>query len=194
MKTVKTKADLHKYIRTDYNRQNMRHPLMARLTWGEHDLTRRYLNTLRHLEYYTNTRHGVWSQLCYCYYKLKHRRNCIKTGIYIMPNTCEEGLLLPHPGFVRVDSFCEIGKNCTILPMVLIGKKRPGIEGKCVIGDNCYISAGVTILAPVKIGDDVTIGAGAVVTKDIPSGCVVTGVPGEIRKHLNCKNRGVKEL
>ena len=68
--------------------------------------------------------------------------------------------------------------------MVLIDKKRPGTDVKAVIGDNCYISTGVTILAPVKIGNNVTIGAGAVVTKDIPDNCVVAGVPARIIKQL----------
>jgi len=67
--------------------------------------------------------------------------------------------------------------------MVLMGKKQPGIKDcKIRIGNNCYISAGVTILGPVRIGDNVTIGAGAVVTKDIPSNCIVAGVPAKIVK------------
>ena len=164
---IKTKADLKRYIQEDFNRQNMKHPILARLTYGEHDQTRRYLNTLRHVEYYKNNIGGVFNRLLYAWYFLKFRRNCIKTGIYIMPNTCEEGLLLPHPGFIRVDGFCKIGRNCTILPMVLMGKKKPEVECRIVIGDNCYISTGVTILGPVQIGNNVTIAAGAVVNRDI---------------------------
>lgn len=66
--------------------------------------------------------------------------------------------------------------------MVLIGKKKPGIAGRTVIGKNCYISTGVTILSPIRIGDNVTIGAGAVVTHDIPSNATVAGVPAKILK------------
>ena len=99
-----------------------------------------------------------------------------------MPNTCQEGLLLPHPGFIRIGSFCKIGKNCTILPMVLMGKKKPGIDCSIEIGDNCYISTGVSIIGPVKIGNNVTIAAGAVVTKDVPDNCIIAGVPAKIVK------------
>ena len=68
--------------------------------------------------------------------------------------------------------------------MVLIGKKRPDLENwQITIGDNCYISTGVTILGPINIGNDVTIAAGAVVTKDIPDNCVVAGVPAKIIKN-----------
>ena len=105
-----------------------------------------------------------------------------RTGIYIFPNTVDFGLLLPHPGFIRVDSFVKIGKNCTILPMVLFGKKNPGLQGTIIVGDNCYVSTGATILGPVTIGNNVTIGAGAVVTKDIPDNAVVGGVPAKIIK------------
>jgi len=58
--------------------------------------------------------------------------------------------------------------------------EKPGIGGKITIGKNCYISTGVTILGPVNIGDNVTIGAGAVITKDIPDNVTVAGVPAHI--------------
>lgn len=70
-----------------------------------------------------------------------------------------------------------------MLPMVLIGKKSPDIIDYHVnIGDNCYISTGVIILAPIDIGNNVTIAAGAVVTKDMPDNAVVAGVPAKIVK------------
>ena len=67
--------------------------------------------------------------------------------------------------------------------MVLIGNKLPKYQGnKIIIGDNCFISTGVTILGPIRIGDNVTIGAGAVLTKDIPDNCIVAGIPAKIIK------------
>jgi len=51
------------------------------------------------------------------------------------------------------------------------------------IGKNVRIGSNVTLL-PVAIGDNVIIGAGSVVTKDIPSNCVVYGNPAQIRKQL----------
>ena len=70
-----------------------------------------------------------------------------------------------------------------MLPNVLIGKSRPDLVNYHVeIGDNCYISTGATILAPIVIGDNVTVAAGAVVTKDVPDNCVVGGIPAKILK------------
>lgn len=69
--------------------------------------------------------------------------------------------------------------------MVLMGKKRPDLTDYHInIGDNCYISTGVTILAPINIGDNVVIAAGAVVNKDVPSNCVVAGIPAKVIKTL----------
>lgn len=77
----------------------------------------------------------------------------------------------------------RIGRNCTMLPNVLFGNKLPtSPRDGYVIGDDCYISTGVTILGPITIGNNVTIAAGAVVTKDVLDNCVVAGVPAKVVK------------
>ena len=50
------------------------------------------------------------------------------------------------------------------------------------MGDNCYLGLNTIILGPITIGDNVTIGANSVVTKDIPDNAVVGGVPAKIIK------------
>ena len=49
-----------------------------------------------------------------------------------------------------------------------------------IIGNGCFIGSGVIILGNVKIGDNVIIAAGSVVTKSIPSNCYVSGIPAKI--------------
>lgn len=48
------------------------------------------------------------------------------------------------------------------------------------IGKCCFIGADVIVLGGVNIGDEVIVGAGAVVTKDVPSNCIVAGNPARI--------------
>lgn len=50
------------------------------------------------------------------------------------------------------------------------------------IGKNCFIGAKSIILPGVKIGDGSIVGSGSVVTKDVPSGCIVAGNPAKIIK------------
>lgn len=179
---IHTKKCLHNYIRADYEAQGMRHPLLARFTYGENWAMFNYMKTLRKLEYYTNTPVGLMGKLFGFYYLLKHRKQSLSLNIYISPNIVGEGFKLVHPGFRRIDKVVKkIGRNCTVLPMVLFGKKTPDQDFGCIeVGDNCYFGTGCIILGPVSIGNNVTIGAGAVVTKDIPDGCTVVGVPAKI--------------
>lgn len=72
-----------------------------------------------------------------------------------------------------------IGKNCKIFQNVTIGGLPSG--GVPVIGDNVLIGAGAVILGNVNIGSHVKIGANAVVLSDVPDGCTAVGVPARIK-------------
>lgn len=84
----------------------------------------------------------------------------------------------------RVEPRTEIGNNCTLTNCVVLthdasmwrhlGKTR---TAKVVIRDNCYIGYGAIVLPGVTIGPDSIVGAGSVVTRDVPPRTVVAGVP-----------------
>lgn len=57
------------------------------------------------------------------------------------------------------------------------------------IGRNCWLGAGVIVLPGVSIGDNTVIGAGSVVTKDIPSGVVAVGNPCRVLREINAHDR-----
>ena len=86
------------------------------------------------------------------------------------------------------EAYVTIGDNCFVGPSVSIytachstdpneRNSRKEWAEPVTIGNNCWIGGNVTILPGVTIGDNVTIGAGSVVTKDIPSCCVAVGNP-----------------
>ena len=57
------------------------------------------------------------------------------------------------------------------------------------IGNNCWLGAGVLVMPGVTIGDDSVIGAGSVVTKDIPSGVVAVGNPCRVLREISEHDR-----
>ncbi|HCC00649.1 MAG TPA: sugar O-acetyltransferase [Ruminococcaceae bacterium] len=57
------------------------------------------------------------------------------------------------------------------------------------IGENCWIGAAATILPGVTLGDHVVVGAGSVVTKDLPSGVVAYGNPCKVVRKVNQHDR-----
>lgn len=72
-----------------------------------------------------------------------------------------------------------IGENCQIGHHVKMLRKNP-YKHCANIGNNVFISSGAVIMGNVKIGNNVIIGANSVVTKSIPDGCIVGGIPAKI--------------
>jgi maltose O-acetyltransferase len=58
-----------------------------------------------------------------------------------------------------------------------------------VIGDNVWLGGGVIVCPNVAIGDDTVVGAGAVVTRDLPAGVVAAGVPARVIREIGAGDR-----
>ena len=84
-------------------------------------------------------------------------------------------------GFTVIGETAEIGDDVTIYQNVTLGGTNPstGIGGKRhpTLGNNVVIGSGAQILGPVVIGDGAKVGANSVVTKDVPPGATVVGIP-----------------
>lgn len=94
------------------------------------------------------------------------------------------GLRLYHPTGVVIGQHVVIGSECSIQQGVTVGgagghDRIPGDSP--IIGNNALLGAGCKIFGPVQVGDNVTVGANAVVVKSIPSGHVAVGVPAVAR-------------
>ena len=119
---------------------------------------------------------------------------------------CKVGEGTKIDAFVYIEEGVEIGKNCKIRPFVFIpsGVKigdvvfiSPGViftndtypkaRGEwglreTIVEDDVSIGAGAVVLPGVRIGRGAMVGAGAVVTKDVPSNAVVVGNPAKVIK------------
>ena len=104
------------------------------------------------------------------------------TGIEIHPGAViGRDFFIDHGGGVVIGETAEIGDNVTIYQGVVLG----GTTGKPIkrhptIGNDVVIGTGAKLLGPIKVGDNVRIGANSVVVMDIPPNSVVVGVPGKI--------------
>lgn len=78
----------------------------------------------------------------------------------------------------------HVGDNTWITGNVIVLAHDASRAIKCdtYIGKNCFIGCGSIILPGVVIGDEVIVGAGSIVTKNIPSRCIVAGNPAKIIK------------
>jgi serine O-acetyltransferase len=103
------------------------------------------------------------------------------TGIDIHPGaTIGRHLFIDH-GFTVIGETAEIGDNVTIYQCVTLGGTNPanGVAGKRhpTLADNVIVGSGAQILGPITVGTRARIGANAVVTRDVPEGAVMVGIP-----------------
>lgn len=80
----------------------------------------------------------------------------------------------------------SIGSNFSFRQCTTIGNKRDGSnEDLPIIGNNVTVGANVCIIGSISIGDNVQIGAGSVVVKDIPSNSIAVGNPARVIKSID---------
>jgi|SRR5690554_3091582 len=87
----------------------------------------------------------------------------------------------------------HIGNNAWVLAnaMILAHAHCRNLKINTIIGNNCVIGINSIILSGVKVGKHVIVGAGAVVTKDVPDYCVVVGNPAKVIKEgVKLNDRG----
>lgn len=117
----------------------------------------------------------------YYLFRLKRieSRNCCALGVRLDGGArFETPPFLPHGiKTIFIAPSAKIGKDVVIYQHVGIEIKFPGDKIAPTIGDNVLIGDGAKIIGSVVVGNNAIIGANAVVTKDVPAGCVAVGNP-----------------
>ena len=132
----------------------------------------------------------ILRQILIVFGSIWHKLIMIITGVEL-PKQAEigSGLYIAHMGCIVLHPNVKLGDNCTISQDVTIGLGGRGDKlGSPKIGDRVYIAPGARIFGAITIGNDVAIGANAVVTKDIPDNAVAVGIPAQVISYKGSKD------
>lgn len=102
---------------------------------------------------------------------IRHRFWSVITGAEIdLSCQIEGGLMIPHPNGIVIHPAAKIGANCLLFQQVTLA-------GEVTLGHHVDIGAGAKILGPLTIQNAASVGANAVVTKNVDAGDTVVGIP-----------------
>lgn len=105
-----------------------------------------------------------------------------------------KGLRIMHPTLgIVIHGEAVVGENCVLIGGNSLGGRRPIRRGQLVLGDDVVLGIHSCVLGPVRIGNGVQIGAGAVVVHDLKDGAVAVGIPARaIGKKKNARRKRKK--
>ena len=92
-----------------------------------------------------------------------------------------QGFVIDHFGGIVISGYARFGDNCRIRNGVVVGLARVEDPVAPIIGNNVDIGAGAKLLGRIRVGNDVLIGANAVVLTDVPDNSIAVGVPAIIK-------------
>ena len=130
-----------------------------------------------------------------CYIEPPLHANMAGTYVHFGKNVYANfNLTLVDDGHIYVGDYTMIGPNVTIATAghpILPELREKGYQYNMEvhIGKNCWLGAGVVVLPGVTIGDNVVVGAGSIVTKDLPSNVVAVGNPCKVLREVNEHDR-----
>ena len=157
---IKTKNDLQYYLLCDKlaRGETKAHPSL----WG--DKLWKFQILYRKTEYHYNNREKLWHKLAYLltYFRFRRQRDRLCSELPL--NVFAEGLVIWHGQNIIVNENARVGRNFSISAGCCIGQAKGQSP---VIGDHVEMTLGSRVLGGVTITHDVTIGAGALVLKDI---------------------------
>ena len=125
--------------------------------------------------------HWLYEGKLYFLARLVNHVARLLTAIDIHPGARIGRFFFIDHGFTVIGETAEIGDNVTIYQNVTLGGTNPsdGVPGKRhpTIHDDVVIGSGAQVLGPIDIGKGAKIGANSVVTRDVPEGATMVGIP-----------------
>jgi serine O-acetyltransferase len=131
--------------------------------------------------FYHRIAHALFGMRLYFLARVVNHWSRFVTAIDIHPGArIGRNFFIDH-GFVVIGETAEIGDNVTIYQCVTLGGTAPdnGVAGKRhpTLADGVILGSGAQVLGPILVGAGARVGANAVVTKDVPEGAVMVGIP-----------------
>lgn len=139
-------------------------------------------------------RFGVWRygvkpailrKLFSLVYHILYKLVQILTGIEL---PCEvaigKNFVIDHFGGIVISGYAKFGDDCRIRNGVVVGLKRASDPCAPIIGNNVDIGTGAKLLGAIRIGNNVVVGANAVVVSDVPDNSIAVGVPAVIKTRV----------
>lgn len=107
--------------------------------------------------------------------------NAFLTGAVIGRGACfGEGFVILHGQGVVINARVRGGRRIYVESGVVIGESGRGCPR---LGDGIFLGSGAKVFGAIAVGNNVTVGANAVVNRDVPDDVVVGGVPAGILRH-----------
>ena len=182
---ITDKQSYHAYVRQDLKAYGLDRVSLYNYWWMD---CLRFQLRLRKIEYLYNTaRRNPIKRLRLLFLEVINHRLATRLGFTIPKNVFGPGLCIVHYGTIVVHPDAHVGSNCRLHPSSCLGD----YNGVPHLGNNVYIGPGAKIFGAVVLGDNVAVGANAVVNKSFGSNLTLAGAPARIVAEKGAIEQGV---
>ena len=182
---ITDRKSYREYYRQDMRAHGMEHVNLYDYLWRD---CLRFQLRLRKLEYLYNTkRHNLIRYLRWLVLEVVHHRHATRLGFTIPKNVFGPGLCIVHYGTIVVSPNAKVGSNCRLHPSTSIGD----YNGAPTLGNNVYIGPGAKLFGDIVLGDNVAVGANAVVNSSFGSNVTLAGIPARVVAETGAFEQGL---